>query len=239
MNVRFLSVLILLIGLSGCGLLQQGYEDARKAGKEAVELKHYHYNFRVVSAHLLNQTDKSQQNTFRMVIYQLRSDNLFNQASYYDLLTNADNALAEELIKKDIRMIYPFDTQELRGDIDNKTQYLGLVFFFNKPEADDKTWKILIPVNKLKLFRDNYILADGAQAQLKSKKKVKDLLKQQKQAEKAQKKALKEQKKQAQLAKKHQQAMQEQLDKLQQQGKQKAQDKLGKKVQKILPDAKK
>ncbi|WP_239373267.1 type VI secretion system lipoprotein TssJ [Snodgrassella gandavensis] len=239
MNVRFLSVLILLIGLSGCGLLQQGYEDARKAGKEAVELKHYHYNFRVVSAHLLNQTDKSQQNTFRMVIYQLRDDNLFNQASYYDLLTNADNALAEELIKKDIRMIYPFDTQEVRGDIDNKTQYLGLVFFFNKPEADDKSWKILIPVNQLKLFRDNYILADGSQAQLKPKKQVKDLLKKQKQAEKAQKKALKEQKKQAQLAKKHQQAMQEQLDKLQQQGKQNAQDKLGKKVQKILPDAKK
>ncbi|WP_239324503.1 type VI secretion system lipoprotein TssJ [Snodgrassella gandavensis] len=239
MNVRFLSVLILLMGLSGCGLLQQGYEDARKAGKEAVELKHYHYNFRVVSAHLLNQTDKSQQNTFRMVIYQLRDDNLFNQASYYDLLTNADNALAEELIKKDIRMIYPFDTQEVRGDIDNKTQYLGLVFFFNKPEADDKSWKILIPVNQLKLFRDNYILADGSQAQLKPKKQVKDLLKKQKQAEKAQKKALKEQKKQAQLAKKHQQAMQEQLDKLQQQGKQNAQDKLGKKVQKILPDAKK
>lgn len=227
------------MGLSGCGLLQQGYEDARKAGKEAVELKHYHYNFRVVSAHLLNQTDKSQQNTFRMVIYQLRDDNLFNQASYYDLLTNADNALAEELIKKDIRMIYPFDTQEVRGDIDNKTQYLGLVFFFNKPEADDKSWKILIPVNQLKLFRDNYILADGSQAQLKPKKQVKDLLKKQKQAEKAQKKALKEQKKQAQLAKKHQQAMQEQLDKLQQQGKQNAQDKLGKKVQKILPDAKK
>lgn len=227
------------MGLSGCGLLQQGYEDARKAGKEAVELKHYHYNFRVVSAHLLNQTDKSQQNTFRMVIYQLRDDNLFNQASYYDLLTNADNALAEELIKKDIRMIYPFDTQEVRGDIDNKTQYLGLVFFFNKPEADDKSWKILIPVNQLKLFRDNYILADGSQAQLKPKKQVKDLLKKQKQAEKAQKKALKEQKKQAQLAKKHQQAMQEQLDKLQQQGKQNALDKLGKKVQKILPDAKK
>lgn len=195
------------MGLCGCGLLQQGYEDARKAGKEAIELKHYHYNFKVVSAHLLNQTDKSPQNTFRMIIYQLRSDNRFNQASYYDLLTDADHALAEELIKKDIRMIYPFDTQEVKGDIDNKTQYLGLVFFFNKPETNDKTWKILISVNKLKLFRDNYILIDGSQAQLKAKKQVKDLLKQQKQAEKAQKKALKEQKKQAQLAKKYQQAI--------------------------------
>ena len=42
MNFRFLAVLILLAGLSGCGLLQQGYEDARKVGKDAVELKHYH-----------------------------------------------------------------------------------------------------------------------------------------------------------------------------------------------------
>lgn len=84
-------------------------------------------------------------------------------------------------------MIYPFDIQEVKGDIDNKTQYLGLVFFFNKPETNDKTWKILISVNKLKLFRDNYILIDGSQAQLKAKKQVKDLLKQQKQAEKAQK----------------------------------------------------
>lgn len=75
----------------------------------------------------------------------------------------------------------------MKGDIDNKTQYLGLVFFFNKPETNDKTWKILISVNKLKLFRDNYILIDGSQAQLKAKKQVKDLLKQQKQAEKAQK----------------------------------------------------
>lgn len=246
MNFRFLAVLILLAGLSGCGLLQQGYEDARKVGKDAVELKHYHYDFRVVSAHLLNQTDNSQQNTFRMAIFQLNSDNLFNQASYYDLLTNSDNALADELVKKDIRMIYPFDTQNIKGDIDSKTQYLGLVFFFNKPESDNKTWKILIPIDYLKLFRNNYILVDGAQAQLKSKKQVKDLLKQQKKAEKAQKKtekaekkASKEKKKQEELAKKAQQAMQEQLDKLQQQGKQKAQENIGKKVQKILPDVKK
>lgn len=172
MNYRFLSVLILLTGLSGCGLLQQGYEDVRKTGKEAIELKHYHYDFRVVSAHLLNQTDNSQQNTFRMVIFQLKSNNLFNQASYYDLLTNADNALGDELVKQDIRMIYPFDTQNIKGDIDSKTQYLGLVFFFNQPESDNKTWKILIPIDDLKLFRNNYILVEGAQAQLKSKKQL-------------------------------------------------------------------
>lgn len=70
-------------------------------------------------------------------------------------------------------MIYPFDIQEVKGDIDNKTQYLGLVFFFNKPETNDKTWKILISVNKLKLFRDNYILIDGSQAQLKAKNRLK------------------------------------------------------------------
>ena len=208
MNYRFLSVLILLTGLSGCGLLQQGYEDVRKTGKEAIELKHYHYDFRVVSAHLLNQTDNSQQNTFRMVIFQLKSNNLFNQASYYDLLTNSDNALADELVKQDIRMIYPFDTQNIKGDIDSKTQYLGLVFFFNQPESDNKTWKILIPIDDLKLFRNNYILVEGAQAQLKSKKQVKDLSKQQKQAEKTQKKASKEKKKQEKIAKKAQQAMQ-------------------------------
>ena len=239
MNYRFLSVLILLTGLSGCGLLQQGYEDVRKTGKEAIELKHYHYDFRVVSAHLLNQTDNSQQNTFRMAIFQLNSDNLFNQASYYDLLTNSDNALADELVKKDIRMIYPFDTQNIKGDIDSKTQYLGLVFFFNQPESDNKTWKILIPIDDLKLFRNNYILVEGAQAQLKSKKQVKDLRKQQKQAEKAQKKASKEKKKQEKIAKKAQQAMQEQMDKLQQQGMQKAQDKVAKKIEKVLPDKKK
>nr|WP_279028497.1 type VI secretion system lipoprotein TssJ [Snodgrassella alvi] len=239
MNYRFLSVLILLTGLSGCGLLQQGYEDVRKTGKEAIELKHYHYDFRVVSAHLLNQTDNSQQNTFRMVIFQLKSNNLFNQASYYDLLTNADNALSDELVKQDIRMIYPFDTQNIKGDIDSKTQYLGLVFFFNQPESDNKTWKILIPIDDLKLFRNNYILVEGAQAQLKSKKQVKDLRKQQKQAEKAQKKASKEKKKQEKIAKKAQQAMQEQMDKLQQQGMQKAQDKVAKKIEKVLPDKKK
>lgn len=239
MNYRFLSVLILLTGLSGCGLLQQGYEDVRKTGKEAIELKHYHYDFRVVSAHLLNQTDNSQQNTFRMVIFQLKSNNLFNQASYYDLLTNADNALGDELVKQDIRMIYPFDTQNIKGDIDSKTQYLGLVFFFNQPESDNKTWKILIPIDDLKLFRNNYILVEGAQAQLKSKKQVKDLRKQQKQAEKAQKKASKEKKKQEKIAKKAQQAMQEQMDKLQQQGTQKAQDKVAKKIDKVLPDKKK
>lgn len=239
MNYRFLSVLILLTGLSGCGLLQQGYEDVRKTGKEAIELKHYHYDFRVVSAHLLNQTDNSQQNTFRMVIFQLKSNNLFNQASYYDLLTNADNALGDELVKQDIRMIYPFDTQNIKGDIDSKTQYLGLVFFFNQPESDNKTWKILIPIDDLKLFRNNYILVEGAQAQLKSKKQVKDLRKQQKQAEKAQKKASKEKKKQEKIAKKAQQAMQEQMDKLQQQGMQKAQDKVAKKIEKVLPNKKK
>lgn len=239
MNYRFLSVLILLTGLSGCGLLQQGYEDVRKTGKEAIELKHYHYDFRVVSAHLLNQTDNSQQNTFRMVIFQLKSNNLFNQVSYYDLLTNADNALGDELVKQDIRMIYPFDTQNIKGDIDSKTQYLGLVFFFNQPESDNKTWKILIPIDDLKLFRNNYILVEGAQAQLKSKKQVKDLRKQQKQAEKAQKKASKEKKKQEKIAKKAQQAMQEQMDKLQQQGMQKAQDKVAKKIEKELPDKKK
>lgn len=239
MNYRFLSVLILLTGLSGCGLLQQGYEDVRKTGKEAIELKHYHYDFRVVSAHLLNQTDNSQQNTFRMVIFQLKSNNLFNQVSYYDLLTNADNALGDELVKQDIRMIYPFDTQNIKGDIDSKTQYLGLVFFFNQPESDNKTWKILIPIDDLKLFRNNYILVEGAQAQLKSKKQVKDLSKQQKQAEKAQKKASKEKKKQEKIAKKAQQAMQEQMDKLQQQGMQKAQDKVAKKIEKVLPDKKK
>lgn len=239
MNYRFLSVLILLTGLSGCGLLQQGYEDVRKTGKEAIELKHYHYDFRVVSAHLLNQTDNSQQNTFRMVIFQLKSNNLFNQVSYYDLLTNADNALGDELVKQDIRMIYPFDTQNIKGDIDSKTQYLGLVFFFNQPESDNKTWKILIPIDDLKLFRNNYILVEGAQAQLKSKKQVKDLRKQQKQAEKAQKKASKEKKKQEKIAKKAQQAMQEQMDKLQQQGMQKAQDKVAKKIEKVLPDKKK
>lgn len=239
MNYRFLSVLILLTGLSGCGLLQQGYEDVRKTGKEAIELKHYHYDFRVVSAHLLNQTDNSQQNTFRMVIFQLKSNNLFNQASYYDLLTNADNALGDELVKQDIRMIYPFDTQNIKGDIDSKTQYLGLVFFFNQPESDNKTWKILIPIDDLKLFRNNYILVEGAQAQLKSKKQVKDLSKQQKQAEKAQKKASKEKKKQEKIAKKAQQAMQEQMDKLQQQDMQKAQDKVAKKIEKVLPDKKK
>lgn len=239
MNYRFLSVLILLTGLSGCGLLQQGYEDVRKTGKEAIELKHYHYDFRVVSAHLLNQTDNSQQNTFRMVIFQLKSNNLFNQVSYYDLLTNADNALGDELVKQDIRMIYPFDTQNIKGDIDSKTQYLGLVFFFNQPESDNKTWKILIPIDDLKLFRNNYILVEGAQAQLKSKKQVKDLRKQQKQAEKTQKKASKEKKKQEKIAKKAQQAMQEQMDKLQQQGMQKAQDKVAKKIEKVLPDKKK
>lgn len=239
MNYRFLSVLILLTGLSGCGLLQQGYEDVRKTGKEAIELKHYHYDFRVVSAHLLNQTDNSQQNTFRMVIFQLKSNNLFNQASYYDLLTNADNALGDELVKQDIRMIYPFDTQNIKGDIDSNTQYLGLVFFYNQPEPDNKTWKILIPIDDLKLFRNNYILVEGAQAQLKSKKQVKDLRKQQKQAEKTQKKASKEKKKQEKIAKKAQQTMQEQMNKLQQQGMQKAQDKVAKKIEKVLPDKKK
>lgn len=199
MNLHLLLVLIVLTGLSGCGLLQQGYEDAVKVGKESVKLKHYHYDFNVVSEQFLNQTNLSDHNTFRMVIYQLSSDNLFKQASYYDLLTNADSVLKGELVKSDSRIIYPFDTQKIKNDLDNKTRYVGLVFFFNQPESNDKSWKILLPVKELNIFRNNYILVNGSVAQLKRKREMKNLIKQQKKAEK---KATKEKKKQAKSAKK-------------------------------------
>lgn len=165
---------------SGCGLMQRVYENSTKISKDIFQLKNYRYDINVVSDRIINKSANYNKNTIKLVIFQLKQDSLFNQANYYDLLVNPNSILGDDVISQDSDIIYSFSTKNIIHNLDSKTKFLGLVFFFNQPEYLS-SWKIIIPVENLNLFKSSYILVTASSAKVMKKKDVVNLIKLQKQ----------------------------------------------------------
>ncbi|MDF7675606.1 type VI secretion system lipoprotein TssJ [Neisseriaceae bacterium ESL0693] len=194
--------ILLCLLLSGCHMAQKGYESVRKAGTEAVTLSRYHYDFKVMTTKTLNQGNQANALTTHMQIYQLRDKARFQEASYYDLLHQADKVLDKDLVQQQTITVMPFSSQEVTGDVDQQSQYIGVVFFFHQPQEDEQSWKLLLSLKDIHLWGDNYILVDDNTARLVKKKAVKALSKEQKAEKKVQEKAAKAKQKAEKAAKK-------------------------------------
>jgi type VI secretion system protein VasD len=92
--------------------------------------------------------------------YKLRDVNRFAELTYLQLQRDDRKLLEEDLVATNDVSLLPGATTRVAEIVNEGTQFLGVVAFFRAP-SQDKTWKLVIPVERREESAAVTILAAG------------------------------------------------------------------------------
>ncbi|MFJ2992473.1 type VI secretion system lipoprotein TssJ [Pandoraea sp. NPDC087047] len=143
-----IALLLPVLLLSACGAWQTVSNGTANAF-QAVFYKHVESVDVDVSARdALNPDDAGRATSVVVRVYQLKDRELFDAASYDDLLKQDRKVLGGERHASMAGVLNPGASLNLSQPIEDNTKYVAVVAFFRNPE-NQPTWKFVIPVSKL------------------------------------------------------------------------------------------
>ena len=74
-------------------------------------------------------------------VYQLSDDKAFINSKFNDLWKNDEKTLGRDLLAKDEFMMPPSHEKKVTYDREEKTEFVGVIGIFRKPEKASKNWK--------------------------------------------------------------------------------------------------
>ncbi|MEA9390188.1 type VI secretion system lipoprotein TssJ [Acerihabitans sp. TG2] len=137
-------VLTLCILLAGCGLTQT-VKDGTVNFTTALfyqQIKTLHLDF---SPRTAINTDGVQTPLATMVrVYQLKDRKQLDATDYQTLLRNADMALKGDILAVKSVLVMPQGSVMLDVPMDENTQFVAVVGFFNRPDMQQNTWRVVL-----------------------------------------------------------------------------------------------
>ncbi|AUJ81507.1 type VI secretion system lipoprotein TssJ [Enterobacter cancerogenus] len=146
-SIKRLSVLLLPLLLSGCGLTQK-VSDGTSAMVKSVfykQVKTLHLDFTAREA--LNtdaQENTSLSQPVMVRVYQLKDRKLFDKLVYQQLVQEGDNAVDDVLLASRSLVMKPGADASLDMPLDEKAQFVALVGLFRAPDMTKNDWKLVL-----------------------------------------------------------------------------------------------
>lgn len=149
MPVRFtLSTVAAVALLSACGAWQS-VSDASSSAYRAVLFKRVKVLDIDLSARAaLNPDDAGRATSVAVRAYQLRGREIFDKASYADLLKHDRTLLAQDLQSSMAAVLNPGASVSLRQPMQADTKYVAIVAFYRNP-GSGSGWKYIIEKKRL------------------------------------------------------------------------------------------
>lgn len=149
MPIRFtLSAIAAVTLLSACGAWQS-VSDASSSAYRAVLFKQVKVLDIDLSARkALNPDDTGRATSVAVRVYQLKDREIFDRASYEDLLKHDATLLAQDLQSSMAAVLNPGASASLRQPMQPDTKYVAIAAFYRHPGNGDG-WKYVVEKKKL------------------------------------------------------------------------------------------
>ncbi|MFE8070116.1 type VI secretion system lipoprotein TssJ [Marinobacteraceae bacterium S3BR75-40.1] len=141
--LRLVSVGLLLLTLYGCAVANAIVEP--------------YYDLHLRANISTNADDQGQPLPVVVRVYELRSEEAFQEAGFFDLYDNADSVLGDDLLRTSEVVLRP--TQQLTHDmrLDKDTRYVGIIGAFR--DIDNADWKLSLRADPQD-YQTRYIRVD-------------------------------------------------------------------------------
>lgn len=146
------AVVALAAALGGCGLTQRVAESTTSTFKSV-----FYKDIRVLHLDLSGRgsmnTDLQDMGALSVPtlvrVYQLRSRKALDKASYDELLDDSDRVLGAALLEQRTAVVTPEQGVQLNLPMNGEARYVAVVALFRHPEAQAKTWRLVLERNDL------------------------------------------------------------------------------------------
>lgn len=157
--VNALSVSLLAIWLTGCGVVQS-------ASEGAIGLSNAIFSWDIRTLHLditaraeINVDDDAQSSPVVIRIYQLKDDESFNSASYQELVDQDNDVLKDSLIESKEVILRPNTSISIDVPFDKKAKFVGIAALFKEPDLKENTWRLVLTRSDLNINKPREIEA--------------------------------------------------------------------------------
>lgn len=149
MPIRFiLSTVAAVLLLSACGAWQS-VSDASSSAYRAVLFKQVKVlDIDLSAREALNPDDAGRATSVAVRVYQLKGREIFDRASYGDLLKHDRTLLGQDLQSSMAAVLNPGASASLRQPMQADTKYVAIVAFYRNPGSGGG-WKYVIEKKKL------------------------------------------------------------------------------------------
>lgn len=140
-------VMTLAAALGGCGLFQSVADSTASTAKAVFykQVKVLRLDFSGRSAVNTDFQDMNALSVPTMVrIYQLKDRKTLDKANYEDLLQDSEALLGTALLEQRTAVVTPEQGVQLNMLMNPDARYVAVVALFRHPEAQAKTWRLLL-----------------------------------------------------------------------------------------------
>ncbi|TFT81151.1 type VI secretion system lipoprotein TssJ [Proteus mirabilis] len=146
---RIVFVLITAFSIAGCGLTKTISDGTVSLTKSIFykQIKVLHLDFTAREA--LNTNDNGASLSVIVRIFQLKTDETFQNSDYLSLFNGDSDILASSLLaQKDLR-IRPGESISLDMPMEEGAQFVAIAAMFHSPDEAKNSWRVVIPKNEL------------------------------------------------------------------------------------------
>lgn len=150
---RSLLAVALLAGLlGGCGLTQRSMDAGKTLGHAIFykQVKELHLDFTGRSALNTDKRDMNGLSVSTLVrVYQLRDRKTLDNASYQQLLGEADQVLSADLLDERRLVVKPEEGAQLNVPMLADAQFVAVVALFRSPDQQKDDWRLVLGRDEL------------------------------------------------------------------------------------------
>jgi len=146
-SIKGLSLLLLPLLLSGCGLTQKISDGASSAMNSVFhkQVKTLHLDFTAREALNTDARESGSLSEPVMVrVYQLRDSKTFDKAVYEQLVNDDEATLGDSLLASRDVVVKPGGDANLNTPMHEEAQFVAVVGLFRHPDTEKNHWKLLL-----------------------------------------------------------------------------------------------
>ena len=138
--------------LSGCGLAQK-VADGTASTAQAIfykQVKTLHLDLNGRSAINTDVKEMSGLSVPVLVrVYQLKGSKALQNATYDDLVDQAERVLRDDLLDERVVVVKPGEAAQLSTPLLGEAKYVAVVALFRSPDVTENTWRVVLPRDDL------------------------------------------------------------------------------------------
>jgi type VI secretion system protein VasD len=134
--------------LGACGAWQTVSDSSANAYRAVFYKQVKVLNVDLIARASLNPDEAMRSTSVAVRVYQLKDRQMFDKASYDDLLKNDRSVLAQDLRNSVATVVNPGASASLSQPMQSETEYVAVVAFYREPDANG-AWRRVIPKKKL------------------------------------------------------------------------------------------
>lgn len=157
--INKLITILPIIFLAGCGVVQNVSEGASELSNSVFKWDVRTLHLDITGRAELNMDDNSRSSPVVVRIYQLKDADLFNSATYQDLVIQDSETLNDALIESKEIVLKPDTSISIDVPFDKKANVVGIVALYKEPDLKANSWRLVLTRSDLNINKPREIVA--------------------------------------------------------------------------------